>query len=250
MTDPFASLLCPIARGAGAPILLFDTAQKAGSVALITDESVLETGLSAGVRPSDGLVDAVSDLLLRAKISRNSLGCIVVGVGPGSFTGVRVALATAKGLAQGLGCALVGASSLALLAMHEGPGLWLVGLPVGTDEMLASLLDISSAGVATQLLFEGLYERDVLATEVSRILARRGEGPRPRLLGASLSELGERLCLGVPRALAPPRASLMALLVQKRLRMRDHDTAETLMPRYLNLSAPERLLAARQKGAI
>lgn len=64
------------------------------------------------------LLPRVDALLRDAGISREQLACVCVGRGPGSFTGVRIAMATAKGIAQALGVALVGVSSLDAVAWH------------------------------------------------------------------------------------------------------------------------------------
>ncbi len=64
------------------------------------------------------LLPRVDALLRDAGISRGQLACVCVGRGPGSFTGVRIAMATAKGIAQALGVALVGVSSLDAVAWH------------------------------------------------------------------------------------------------------------------------------------
>jgi tRNA threonylcarbamoyladenosine biosynthesis protein TsaB len=58
----------------------------------------------------------VDELLTRANIGWRALERIAVGLGPGTFTGLRVGVATARGLAQSLGIELVGCSSLRALA--------------------------------------------------------------------------------------------------------------------------------------
>jgi tRNA threonylcarbamoyladenosine biosynthesis protein TsaB len=78
--------------------------------------------------PSESLVSAIAALLTDHGLSVAELGSIVVGVGPGSFTGLRVGLATVKGMAMGCKFNVFGVSSLAILAGSFGPGRVLVAL--------------------------------------------------------------------------------------------------------------------------
>ena len=64
------------------------------------------------------LIPKIDELLRELGIIRGRIGCICVGRGPGSFTGVRIAMATAKGIASALGVGLVGVSSLDAVAWH------------------------------------------------------------------------------------------------------------------------------------
>ena len=66
------------------------------------------------------LIPIIDCALSRLGITREQLACVVCGRGPGSFTGVRIALATAKGMAHALGVALVGVSTLDAIAW----GVW------------------------------------------------------------------------------------------------------------------------------
>jgi tRNA threonylcarbamoyladenosine biosynthesis protein TsaB len=94
-----------------------DTATMVGSVALGEGGRVLaEAELGIQSRHAETLVPALDDLLLRAGVARAGIGAVVVGAGPGSFTGVRVAAATAKGLCAGLDVPLLAYSSLLALA--------------------------------------------------------------------------------------------------------------------------------------
>lgn len=70
------------------------------------------------------LVPLVDDLLRGAGIARSEIACVAVGRGPGSFTGVRIAMATAKGIASALGVPLVGVSSLDAVAWNA----WAAGV--------------------------------------------------------------------------------------------------------------------------
>ncbi len=102
------------------PILLtIQTAVPAGSLALSDGERLLaEINLDIRKNPTEWLLDAVDDLLAKSELQRSDLDAIGIVRGPGSFTGLRVGLATAKGLALATGCPLLGVSSLQTLAMQ------------------------------------------------------------------------------------------------------------------------------------
>ena len=92
--------------------LAFDTATSVATAALVRDGEVLGERASRGVRV---LADA-DDLLREAGTDRSELGGIVVGVGPGSFTGLRLGIAAARGLAFALDIPVAGVSTLDALA--------------------------------------------------------------------------------------------------------------------------------------
>jgi tRNA threonylcarbamoyladenosine biosynthesis protein TsaB len=75
--------------------------------------------LPAG-RASELLLPTVAALLEQHNRDRQQIALIAVALGPGSFTGLRVALATTKGLAEALGCAVIGISGLEALALASG----------------------------------------------------------------------------------------------------------------------------------
>jgi tRNA threonylcarbamoyladenosine biosynthesis protein TsaB len=128
-------------------VLAFDTSSSLGSAAVgrlprERDSSlrVLSRGfLTERSRHSSGLLPLVRDLLDEAGIEPRELDAIAVGSGPGSFTGVRVAAATSKGLVRALGISLHPISSLAAgaasvgiripAAVDLGPDFQLAGLP-------------------------------------------------------------------------------------------------------------------------
>ena len=94
-------------------VLALDTATAAGACALVRDGSLL--GERTSVRPASVLA-AAEELLAAAGLSPPDLDGVVVGTGPGSFTGLRLGLAAARGLALALGVPLAGVSTLAALA--------------------------------------------------------------------------------------------------------------------------------------
>jgi tRNA threonylcarbamoyladenosine biosynthesis protein TsaB len=93
-------------------ILAFDTATHVATSALVWDGEVVGERTSTPVR----LLEDVDALLRRGGVRESQLEGIAVGTGPGSFTGLRMGLATARALAFALGLPVAGVSTLAALA--------------------------------------------------------------------------------------------------------------------------------------
>jgi tRNA threonylcarbamoyladenosine biosynthesis protein TsaB len=130
-------------------ILALDTSSSRVVVALGAPDGtpIGETTWVAGHRHGETLLPSLGRILGENNIRRSRLTAIVVGTGPGTFTGLRVGLATAKGLAHGLGLPIVGvASSTALLeaAAHRdaagdgasGAAALALLLPAGPSERI------------------------------------------------------------------------------------------------------------------
>ncbi len=96
-----------------------DTSTRSPSFALVGQSGLIAERLDA-TDPAAGrrVLEGMHQLLVCAQIDLGNLDRIVVGVGPGGFTGLRIGIATALALGQGLGIAVVGAISLEALA-HE-----------------------------------------------------------------------------------------------------------------------------------
>jgi tRNA threonylcarbamoyladenosine biosynthesis protein TsaB len=93
-------------------ILAFDTATEVATSALVSDGEVLGERVSR----ASTLLEDVDALLRQGGAHPSDLEALAVGIGPGSFTGVRVGLATARGLALAIGMPVAGVSTLAALA--------------------------------------------------------------------------------------------------------------------------------------
>jgi tRNA threonylcarbamoyladenosine biosynthesis protein TsaB len=93
-------------------ILAFDTASDVATSALVDDGEVLGERVSR----AQTLLEDVDALLRQGGARPGTIDALAVGIGPGSFTGVRVGLATARGLALALGVPVAGVSTLDALA--------------------------------------------------------------------------------------------------------------------------------------
>ncbi len=98
-------------------LLSFDTSTDALSVAVSKDGAIVkELHLISAVRHSSALIPAIEKMLREAKIRIDDVDVIAVGLGPGSFTGIRVGVVTAKMLAVAQNIKIVGVSSLEAIA--------------------------------------------------------------------------------------------------------------------------------------
>jgi tRNA threonylcarbamoyl adenosine modification protein YeaZ len=95
-----------------ATIFAFDAATATASCALLRDGEVV----AERVAPARRLLETVADVLGDAGVAMREIDALVVGTGPGSFTGVRIALATARGLCAALDLPAAGVSTLEAFA--------------------------------------------------------------------------------------------------------------------------------------
>mgnify|MGYP001222208749 FL=1 len=133
----------------------------------VGDELRAEVVIEGSLQPAAGLIPAVDKALREAQLTRTELNGVVVGEGPGSFTGVRVAAATGKGLAQALTVPLWAVPSLlaAALATEVGSVRYVLfdaradrvyGACYSIDGSVVKELVPSHAGTLTEV-----FERDI-----------------------------------------------------------------------------------------
>lgn len=167
-------------------VLAFDTANEVialgvGRLDARTREVRVEASVEVAAHRASNtlLLPTIDQTLAELGISRDEIACVCVGRGPGSFTGVRIAMATAKGIASALGVALIGVSTLDAIAWNA----WAKGvrgpLAVVADAMrkevypVRYLLRDTAGGVAgaDAAAYEGAPEPGVVERlEADRVL--------------------------------------------------------------------------------
>lgn len=173
-------------------VLGFDTSTPATAVAVrLADGQTTQArdDPAAGAHPGHAtrLLDMAHELLMRAGIGWSAIDRIAVGLGPGTFTGLRVGVATARGLAQSLSVELVGVSSpraLALAALaSDAPGAAerdgvLAVIDARRGEAFAAAYELGEQGLPDELA----PPRALPPQQLSSVLeeAQRAAGGEPR----------------------------------------------------------------------
>jgi tRNA threonylcarbamoyladenosine biosynthesis protein TsaB len=225
----------------GGPLLAIDTATTRAVIALGRPDGTLISMRSwvAGYRHGEELLARIEELLRDAGVAPADLGGLVVGTGPGAFTGLRVGIATAKGLAHSLALPIVGlVTGHALLAADM-----LLASAGGETRAAAGGEAGTAAGgeAGTVALLQPAGPSD-------RVLTRPGEHP-VILPGGTDPDLGpgERLVAVDLAGRAPDDAAaagdaaldgLAAALLRTgaaRLAAGDADDLATLVPEYVTL---------------
>jgi tRNA threonylcarbamoyladenosine biosynthesis protein TsaB len=219
-------------------LLAIDTSTRTTGVALYDGVNVLgETVWSGGDYHTVELAPAVSELLKRAGVSIHQLQALGVATGPGSFTGLRIGMALAKGIALVRRLPVVGVPTLDALAAAQ---------PVHTEMVLVAVLRIGRGRLAAGWYIPesghwkpdgntGVYLAEALARKIVQ----------PTLVCGELNE-DERRLLGRKRKnvlLASPaqsvrRPSFLAELAWQRWQAGQIDDPASLSPIYLSSQDP------------
>ena len=174
--------------------LCIDTATEHGMVVVARDDGSTAAARwrSAG-RHAENLFGYIESALADAGASRDELALIGVSIGPGKFTSLRVGLATAKGLALGLGLPIVGVSSLRVLARSIEGDRRLVRVPVMNayrGDVFAGAYVVDGDAIEEVVAPSSGHPDQVLErirdAAGDRPLAMRGEGATPDALIAEV----------------------------------------------------------------
>lgn len=134
-------------------ILSVETATLSGSVALSRgDEIVAALRGDSGISHSNTLLNDIDKLLHEAQVELTEIDVFAVATGPGSFTGLRIGIATVKGLAATLDRPCAGVPTLHAVALSAGASDRSVALlPAGRGEVFAQLFSVTRDGLVTEL---------------------------------------------------------------------------------------------------
>ncbi len=222
-------------------LLAFETSAKAASVALFDGEKLLgESYQNTGLTHSQTLMLMAEDLLKNCNITVSDLDAVAVAAGPGSFTGVRIGVSAAKGLAWGKEIPCYGVSTLEAMALGLGVdnGYILPAMDARRNQVYTALFSAENGTVSR------LFEDSAIA--LSELKEKLPNDKPIFLVGDGSTLTFNTLSETVPSLVLPPehkmhqRAVGVGLAANKAIAAGDVGDAASLVPNYLRLSQAER----------
>ena len=232
-------------------LLAFETSAKAASVALFEGDTLLgEQYQNTGLTHSQTLLVMAENLLTQCGKKPSQVEAVAVAAGPGSFTGVRIGVAAAKGFAWGGEKPIYGVSTLESMAL--GLGAW--------DGFLCPVMDARRSQVYNALFYvnQGKVERmtEDRAISLEDLKNELKNLSKPVFLVGDGSILCYNTLLeSVPNLVLPPehrqhqRAVGVGLAALQRMAAGDPGDGVGLSPNYLRLSQAERERMERQAAS-
>lgn len=211
-------------------LLALDTSTEHCSAALLVNGQMLQRLEQAGQRHSELLLPMVHALLAQAGISLTGLDALACAVGPGSFTGLRIATAVAQGLAFGADLPVIPVGTLEALAAGAGVPRVIACLDARMGEVYAAAYELQGIGGAPRAL---------LAPRVCAPLALQPPGGGGWIgCGSGFARHGDALAtaLGLLEEVRPqsgPEARWVASLAAARFAAGERHAPEALVPVYL-----------------
>jgi len=211
-------------------VLAVDTSTEVLAISMCASGAWASLALRQGLQHSPSLLPLVDTLLSRLGLTAASLDLIVCSIGPGSFTGIRIGLATALGISGARGIPVVGVSTLDAIAE---PWRSRAG-------EVYPVIDARKGKIYTALFVAGTRRSDYLDLTPAALAARLGSAEDPLLAGPDACRI--RALLGEPAG-AVPCAELLDPLALLRLGVakmeREGADPLPLRPLYLRKSEAE-----------
>jgi tRNA threonylcarbamoyladenosine biosynthesis protein TsaB len=226
-------------------ILAFETSAKAGSVALMREGVLLaESYCNTGMTHSQTIMPMAQELLHNCGYTPEDVQAVAVAAGPGSFTGVRIGVAAAKGFTWARQIPCYGVSTLEAMAYTLGlyEGCCVCAMDARRNQVYNAVFRFDK-GVPVRVCEDRAISLDALSEHLKTL-----EGPF-YLVGD-----GSNLCHShIPGLILPPehrmhqRASGVALAAQAAITRGETGDGAALVPNYLRLSQAERERLAREQ---
>lgn len=233
--------------------LALESSAKAASCALLDGDTVVgEFFLHTGQTHSQTLLPMVEQLLALGGMTPAQLELLAVSAGPGSFTGLRIAMAAVKGLAMAGDIPCCGVSTLEALAwnLRGSRGVAAAVMDARRDQVYAALFELDGMGGVRRLTPDDAIPISQLG-ELLAAEAARQKNPL-WLLGDGAILCYNYLLKDLPELRPAPahlrlqRASSVGALAQQAAAAGGAVSAQDLTPRYLRLPQAQRELLSRQ----
>ena len=223
-------------------ILAFETSAKAGSVALMQDGKLLgESYQNTGLTHSQTLLSMAENLLSSCGYTLQQVAAVAVAAGPGSFTGIRIGVAAAKGFAWGLELPCCGVSTLEAMAENFGAfDGYIVPVMDARRSQVYNAVFKAEQGNLSRITEDRAISLEDLGKELKEL-----SGP-VYLVGDGSMLTYKTLKDTLPSLILPAehrmhqRAAGVALVAEKMLAAGQCCDAAQLTPNYLRLSQAER----------
>lgn len=213
--------------------LTVDTSTDTASIAIVQNSEVLaELAWRCQQNHTVELLPRLAQLLDNTKVALQSINCVIVARGPGSFTGLRVGISTAKGLAFSLGIPIISISTLEVEAyQHSETGLPICPIFNAGRAEIATAMYQKERKKWCQLVAEHITTVETLCSQINTKTVFCGgfTSAIAMQLKKQLKQRAVILLSGAPSC----RASFLAELGLKRLEAGDYDDPATLQPLYL-----------------
>lgn len=222
-------------------VLGIDSSTRVAGVALVDEKSVIaELFLNTQQDHSRRLLPLLDLLLARAELTLANLDGLVVTIGPGSFTGLRIGLATAKGLAHVTGKPLVGVPTLDALAGNAWawPGLICPVISARRQEVYSAVYRWQEEELCRLTSYQAMTPAALLSLLISFSEPVIFLGDAAALYRTTWQSLGSRAHFAEP-ANNLPRASQVAWLGLSRLQAGQVEDPSRITPLYLRPPAAE-----------
>ena len=226
-------------------ILAFDTVSSSFSIALKSDNSIIEMNKENIKNHNSELIPILDDFLKENKLSLDNIDCIVLGIGPGSFTSIRIAFATIKSICYAKNIKIIGVSSLESLYQNikSFDGLKLALIEARKGSVYANIYkEDKKIKENLDLTYNELIELIDSISNKNEIIALCGDGfsKNKEFFLESLKNNSKNYKINsLDNSFNIIKASNSILLSKSRIKSGDFDDIFSLAPLYLRKSEAE-----------